>query len=748
MKEYKQNFSQSVRLLFLVLYLAFLFLMNRIGFGQWLPMTNSKGLWFYSGAAALILGSFLVTPFFTSPANAISYLVAALVAVFIFNPTSSNLIDTLPRNLVTNFCLIMLFVCVFNIIFKNSKKRWLYNFAEIGRIIADNLGSPRFVYAIIIGYALWEFHRQEPIELLFVGLAGIVIVAQQPLETMGNIVQRIRSIWRPRKESEIVGSIAAYQIPNLVLIRQENARNIPSGECLLIADSHSGSKVAVALGYCGRDEGVLLRAIEINISNEQRNRFEELGKRLPQNFVSKIDDAEIEIIKSDVEILNKYESFVGIVAPDTSTERLYFELIQERDIEQGRLVEAGVCGKKVLYQVLDGLTKEEIIQQKNTYGFSRGEAVQVGIWDEDKKKFGPCNWIPQLNTPVFLKKIEKQLDNKNAIGYFPSSNYNVDIKSLDELVTHNTAILGILGVGKSMLGIELVERMINHGIKVICLDLTNQYAKELSVFYNNQREKRCLETIRGAGEKDNNMFADNPGEGGSIQNLRNAIYEDLSEFLKEENLNKLKIYNPAELTATKQQQEPKAYKKDDGQWIRTASLWQLSPVEITCIITETCLMLLQDNMTDKARVCLVFEEAHSLIPERNFITMEGDQRAASGTARSILQGRKFGLGCLLITQRTANVSKTILNQCNLIFAMRTFDETGKEFLSNYISLKYACKLPTLKERQAIFFGRASSCENPVLIRLNDQSDFRSVFRDQKQKKVEAILDNDLEDFFK
>jgi uncharacterized protein len=133
-------------------------------------------------------------------------------------------------------------------------------------------------------------------------------------------------------------------------------------------------------------------------------------------------------------------------------------------------------------------------------------------------------------------------------------------------------------------------------------------------------------------------------------------------------------------------------------------------------------------MTDKAQVCLVYEEAHSLIPEWNSVAVEGDKTATNGTARAILQGRKLGLGCLLITQRTANVTKTILNQCNTIFAMRTFDETGKEFLSNYISLKYSSKLPTLQEREAVFFGRASSCENPVMIRLNDRADFLRVFR--------------------
>jgi len=157
----------------------------------------------------------------------------------------------------------------------------------------------------------------------------------------------------------------------------------------------------------------------------------------------------------------------------------------------------------------------------------------------------------------------------------------------------------------------------------------------------------------------------------------------------------------------------------------------LTPTEITQIVSEATLQIAQkQGMTDKARVCLVYEEAHSLIPEWNSVAADGDKTATNGTARAILQGRKFGLGCLLVTQRTANVTKTILNQCNTIFAMRTFDETGKEFLSNYISLKYANKLSTLLERQAVFFGRASSCENPVMIRLNDQADFRRVFREK------------------
>ena len=164
--------------------------------------------------------------------------------------------------------------------------------------------------------------------------------------------------------------------------------------------------------------------------------------------------------------------------------------------------------------------------------------------------------------------------------------------------------------------------------------------------------------------------------------------------------------------------------------MRSAGLWSITPVEITQIIAEVSLSLLQNEMSDTAKLCLVFEEAHSLIPEWNSVVDEGDKKAAMGTARAILQGRKYGLGCLLITQRTANVTKTILNQCNTIFAMRNFDETGKEFLSNYFGYDYTKILSSIPERQAIVFGKASSCENPVLIQFNNRTEFQKKYHSE------------------
>jgi uncharacterized protein len=718
MNERQKNISQPIRFLYLVLYIFFLFVINELAFGQWLPLVTSKGLWFYTGAAALILGSLLVTPYFTSPANAISYLVTALIAVFAFDVRSDIPGAETSRWIVIGFCLGMLAISAMSIVLKDAKGRLKSNFADIGRILSDTFANPRFIYAIIIIYALWQYHIDSPKEMFFISLSGILIISQQPLENFGDSILRISKVWKSGTDSRFIGRLVAYQTPNLMLIRKDTLDDIPVGSCLLISDKYSGFKVGMALGVYGRDEGVLLRALEVNIPAKFNSELSELVKRSPEGLVSVLDQALKKSFEKHIELVRDCNSIVGIVAPETTTERLYFEVIEEKDIEQGRLVDTFVGNKRVVYQVLDGLTKEEIIQQKNTYGYARGEAAQIGIWHVEERKFAPCSWIPKLNAPVFIKSAEKHEDNRDAIGYLPSTNYVVSIKSIDELVTHNTAILGILGVGKSMLSIELIERMIYAKIKVICLDLTNQYIKELPRFINEELENEKITALQEIGRGGKTSYKRNQQEGGSKITFAQKLKADLLEFMHNDD-HFLKIINPSQY---------EVWRQDSKMFDQSASMMPLTPTEIAQIVSEATLEIVQqDGMTDRARVCLVYEEAHSLIPEWNSIVADGDKAATNGTSRAILQGRKYGLGCLLITQRTANVTKTILNQCNTIFAMRTFDDTGKEFLSNYWGSEYASKLPSLTERHAIFYGRASSCENPVMIRLNDRKDFLQVF---------------------
>lgn len=284
-------------------------------------------------------------------------------------------------------------------------------------------------------------------------------------------------------------------------------------------------------------------------------------------------------------------------------------------------------------------------------------------------------------------------------------------------------------MGKSYLAIEIVERMLSDSIRVLCLDLTDQYADLLEPFYDKEMHSKALDFLHKAAD------GRPPGTretGGSVHKFRKAIRKVLETFLDPEKEYGLLVLNPASFIVSKQ---TSGFKPGD------AGFSDLTPAEITAIFSDEALAVCQSfGMTDKARACLVYEEAHTLVPEWNSVAADGDKHATAASARAILQGRKFGLGCLLITQRTANVTKTILNQCNTIFAMRTFDDTGKEFLSNYIGSEYARVLPALKDRHAVFFGKSSSCDDPVLIRLNDRDSFLKSFRKSEDKDPVAEAD--------
>lgn len=367
------------------------------------------------------------------------------------------------------------------------------------------------------------------------------------------------------------------------------------------------------------------------------------------------------------------------------------------------------------------MTQEEILAERNTYGYARGSAKKVGAWNEAVRRFEHVPWIPQLNEPVYLKQTATAPDEPDAIGFFPNTTFPVTV-DVQKLVTHNAAILGILGVGKTFLALELVERMLLEGIKVIALDLTNQYETELAPFFDATAEQILIDALKAVGPPGKTIVRQNVAEGGSVEAFRTELKNQLTIFEATPGA-LLKIYNPTVFEVWRQDSKP-----FQGQ----ASMVQLTPTEITRIVTELALEICSSTISDRARMCLVFEEAHSLIPEWNAVVSDGDKAATNGTAKAILQGRKYGLGCLVITQRTANITKTILNQCNSVFALRVFDSTGMEFLRNYVGEEYAGVLSTLEDRHAVVFGRASSCSDPVLVRLNDRQNFLRLNRLQPQ----------------
>ncbi len=717
--------TQSQRATALLIDVGVLLVVSLIAFGSIIPPIGDKGFWFYTALLGILVGTKLVTPFYVKPVDAVAYAVPAFIALMLSNSWSQWATNAQVAYVVAVAMSVFVGAGAFlALLLHGWQKPKLQALSNRIRMMVDGASAPAVLYCPIMIFAMFAYHYDAPNELVAVAIAMLLTTTFSVGGIVITTLVRVRLVWVNGPAAAEFGVVVAYQKPGIYLLRSESLdeRHLPMP--ILVNDELTGPRCAYAVDTIGRENGHLCRAIEL--SSSPQNEITQFARGVPPGSSIQLSDETVQAASSEIrDAVEGARSIVGLVAPETTVSRLYIEITGGEGIEVGRLVSVMVGNVKVLYQIVAGATREEAVHQKNTYGFIRAQAQQVGVWQG--RKFTQCRWLPEMHTPVRLEEQVEYAMEVQTIGRFPKTNYTAEIGDINQLVTHNTAILGILGVGKSMLAIELVERMLAEGIKVICLDLTNQYAIELSDYYCEEREVESLQAIREACERDQDASNDNPERGGSLPHLKEAIRSDLEQFVSEESNQLLKIYNPSEFVATRQETEPRSYQQD-GRWQRSAGLYSVTPVQATQIISETALNCLSGAMSDRAKVCLVYEEAHALVPEWNSVVVEGDKRATSGTARAILQGRKYGLGCLLITQRTANVTKSILNQCNSIFAMRTFDETGKEFLSNYLGHDYANELSSLPERHAVFFGKASNCENPVLIALNDRADFLSTFR--------------------
>lgn len=718
------SIGQRGRLAILIIYLVGLFAASWGALGTWIPPTSEKGVWFYAALAALLLGSLLVTPFFTKPADAISYAVAAavaLLAVNVWGSAASSGFDRFSWSLAMLYVLAVGAASVLAIALKDSTQPVAQKTARSSFLLAETMGSPRAVFSVVFFFALITYHRTMPREYIIISLAWAIFVGLRPLETIAGIWRSWRTIWADRRDVIRLGEIVSHEAPGLVLIREDVEASVGIGDMLLARTEAGRPGLFIALDHVGFAGGRWRRAFHLRSDTISEESLADAGVRrsVVDGAVFRVGEAVIEDVARE-EAREARQRFLGLVASDTTVGQLQIELVRfDLDLQEGSLLEVEINERAVLYQVIAGLTKEEVLQEKNTRGFVRAQAKKIGCWNSDRRSFDQIPWLPQPNQAVWLARPGQTEVTKDATGHFPGTAYPVRIDP-HLLVTHNAAILGILGVGKSFLALELVERMIGAGIKVICLDLTNQYADELGGFLDVAAEKAIVDELEAIGPQGKANVSQNVEEGGSVRQFSAKITEQLAAFLDPKSGRRLRILNPAEFEVWRQDSKPYQGK---------ASMATLTPTEMTRIITEAVLEVLHaQGMTDKARCCVVYEEAHALIPEWNAVASDGDKTATNGTAKAILQGRKFGLGCLVITQRTANVTKSILNQCNTVFGLRVFDATGMEFLKNYIGEDYAGVLSTLEDRHAVVFGRASSCRDPVLTRLNDRNDFTRVFR--------------------
>ncbi len=202
-------------------------------------------------------------------------------------------------------------------------------------------------------------------------------------------------------------------------------------------------------------------------------------------------------------------------------------------------------------------------------------------------------------------------------------------------------------------------------------------------------------------------------------------------------------------------------KNNDPRGCITIIDLSLVPSEIIHIITSVIARMIFEALQRYRKLegnslptTLVMEEAHTFIKRYK----EDSDNYASTICSQVFEkisreGRKFGLGLVLSSQRPSELSPTVLSQCNSFILHRISNDRDQELVSKLIpdNLRGMLReLPSLPSRKAILLGWAS--ELPLLVHMNflkvenrpqsDDPDFWDVWqgKDKKGKQVKRNVD--------
>ena len=109
-------------------------------------------------------------------------------------------------------------------------------------------------------------------------------------------------------------------------------------------------------------------------------------------------------------------------------------------------------------------------------------------------------------------------------------------------------------------------------------------------------------------------------------------------------------------------------------------------------------------------IVIVCDEAHLYLPSSAASTGPLEKRALENYERIAKEGRKYGVGLMVVSQRPSDVSTTILSQCSNIISLRLANKTDQSVVKQLLpeSLEGLMEvLPTLDVGEAVVVGDAT-----------------------------------------
>ncbi len=408
---------------------------------------------------------------------------------------------------------------------------------------------------------------------------------------------------------------------------------------------------------------------------------------------------------------------VGIVYGDVGTSELKCSVTAP--LEKGEYVQIPhqTCGK-VLGQV-DNMERKTDLSLDKAIQMSKGETMDIeekelamvnvigyrderGLLQTPKVPFKAGTPITLANDKLITKVIGIKHNEKTGAYIGLLNGHDVPIQlDINEMVQKHVSILAKTGGGKSYLTGVLIEELLKHDVTVLVVDPhgeynslkdsgpSSDYAEEFKVIPRGYADKiiefspdtKVNKSAQPLRFSLCNLEARDILALTNIKNMRQALtsMKKVIEILRANKPN----YSLEDLIRTLEAQEEsqnsnlihelqyldeinifadRGTKIDELVVKGKTTILNLrgSPPDIQELIVNRILTSLFEMRKINAipPMLIITEEAHNYCPQQG-------STASSKIMRTIAsEGRKFGLGLVIITQRAAKVDKNVLSQCN------------------------------------------------------------------------------------
>lgn len=372
----------------------------------------------------------------------------------------------------------------------------------------------------------------------------------------------------------------------------------------------------------------------------------------------------------------------------------------------------------------NAVPKEDTTERMIAYAKVIGYLDERGFLKTPRIPFKPGEKVYKADAQLIKKSLKLGKKEGVYLGLLEGHEIPVYL-NVNKLVQKHIAVLAKTGAGKSYTVGVLVEELLEKKVPVVIIDPHGEYSS-LKDANQNPKELSLMNKFRVSPKAYENVVEYTPNP-----NLNPQADRKLALDITRLNVNDFIEMLPTKLTDTQKGilfealKIVKGYGKftlqdlidviheheSKGKWnlitslemLKESKIFEGMPVHPTdlvkkgiasiinlrgvapeiqeIVVTRLAKELFEDRKLGKIPPLLfLIEEAHNFAPERGF-----GIKSSSQILRTIAsEGRKFGMGLCVVTQRPARIDKSILSQCNTQIILKVTNPNDLRAISQSI----------------------------------------------------------------